>query len=100
MELVGQGDPQGGFACRLQAVTVVEAGIEQLSVKLATRLIDYTQSEEFEKLLGRWLEGLRRDLEGRPVGELLTPARREALSEQLDKWVAAIAESNGLERQT
>ncbi len=80
------------------AVATVESGIEQLSAKLAARVIDYTQSTDFEKLLGRWLEGLRRDLEGRPVGELLTPARREALGEQLDQWVAAIAESNGLER--
>ncbi len=80
------------------AVTAIEGGIEQLSAKLAGRLVDHTSSEEFEQQLGRWLEGLRRDLEGRPVGELLTPARREALTGQLDKWVAAIAESDGLER--
>jgi uncharacterized membrane protein YheB (UPF0754 family) len=80
------------------ALSAVEAAIEQLAASLATRAIDFTHSEEFVTLLGRWLERLRRDLEGRPVGELLTPARRAALSEQLDKWVAAIAESDGLER--
>jgi uncharacterized membrane protein YheB (UPF0754 family) len=60
------------------AVVAVEAAIEQLAHRLAARLIDYTRSESFEKQLGQWLDGLRRDLEGRPVGELLTPARRES----------------------
>jgi uncharacterized membrane protein YheB (UPF0754 family) len=80
------------------ALAAIETGIGQFSGRLAERLADYTQSPEFEALLGRWLETLKRDLEGRPVGELLTPARRDALAEQLDGWVVKIAESEGLER--
>ncbi|MBM4186276.1 MAG: DUF445 family protein [Gemmatimonadetes bacterium] len=80
------------------ALAAVEQGIAQIAARLADRLVEYTHSPDFVTLIGRWLESLKRDLEGRPVGELLTPARREALAEQLDQWVGQIAESDGLER--
>mgnify|MGYP001285310361 CR=1 FL=1 len=80
------------------ALAAIETGIGQFAGRLADRLADYAHSPDFEALIERWLEGLKRDLEGRPVGELLTPARREALAEQLDGWVAKIAESAGLEK--
>lgn len=76
----------------------VNAAIGQLAVRLAERLVDYAGQDEFDQLMEGWLGRVKVELAGRPVGELLTPARREALAGQVDRWVGAIADSEGLEQ--
>ncbi|MGE0440398.1 MAG: DUF445 family protein [Gemmatimonadales bacterium] len=80
------------------AVAAAESAIGQVASRIADRILEFVGKEEFETLVDQWLESLRAEIGSRPVGELLTPARREALLDQVDRWVGAIAESEGLER--
>ena len=81
-----------------EAIAAAESAIGQLSARLAGRIVEYVGRDEFGLVVDQWLSKLREELAGRPVGELLTPSRRDALLGQVERWVGAIAESEGLER--
>jgi hypothetical protein len=79
------------------AVQTIEHAIGGLGPRLAQRVADYSSSEDFDRMVAGWSARLRDELEGKPVGALLTPARRALISEQLDEWAGAIAGGDGLE---
>lgn len=79
------------------AVTVVEGAVGHLGERLAGQVAGFVAREEFEAVAADWLARIRTELDGRPIGEFLTPARRDLLAAQVDRWLGNIAESNGIE---
>lgn len=79
------------------AVEVVEGAVGHLGERLAARVTEFVARDEFEGVAGDWLARVRSELDGRPVGEFLTPARRDLLANQVDSWLGGIADSHGVE---
>lgn len=76
----------------------VDAAIQDVSVRLAGRLAGWMATPAFAELVGKGLGRLREELGPRPVGDLLTAERRELLTGRLDRWAAALVESEETER--
>ncbi|HSR15888.1 MAG TPA: hypothetical protein VLL51_09055, partial [Gemmatimonadales bacterium] len=79
------------------AAQVVEQIAADLGPRLADRLAEWARTPEFAVTVGGLLARLRDDVGNRPVGDLLTPATREALSTRVDGWVQEIAEGEEME---
>lgn len=77
---------------------VVEGIIREIGPKVADRLAEWAGTPEFQAMVDGMLSQLREDLKDRPVGDLLTPARREALAGQVDSWVGDLAGGTEVER--
>lgn len=80
------------------AVAAIEETVAGLGPRLAQRIAQYAASPDFEQLVAGWSERLRAELGSRPVGAMLTPARRELIARQVEEWARAITEGDGLAR--
>ncbi|HXE57521.1 MAG TPA: DUF445 family protein [Gemmatimonadales bacterium] len=69
-----------------------------LAGRLAERLGHYVHTPAFAGRVEDWLGRLRRDLDVRSVGEVLTAERRAALARRVEGWVTQLAEGPELER--
>ncbi len=69
-----------------------------LGPRLADRLATYARSEGFQPAVEGFLGRLTGAVGERPLGELLTDARRAALRERVESWVAQAVASDDLER--
>jgi uncharacterized membrane-anchored protein YjiN (DUF445 family) len=79
------------------AVIVLARIVEDLGPRVADRLSEFAATPAFSGLVAGWLARLRNDLADRPVGHLLTPARREVLAEKVNGWVGDLAEGPEME---
>lgn len=80
------------------AVEVLDGVVAELGPRVADRLAAFAGTPEFLAMVEGMLGRLREDLAQRPVGDLLTPARREALAGQVDEWVGELAGGAEVER--
>ncbi len=80
------------------AVASIEGAVDSLGPRVARRIVEYTASPEFDTLVAGWSARLKTELAGKPVGAMLTPARRTMIAEQVDEWARAITEGEGIER--
>jgi hypothetical protein len=80
------------------AVDAIEHAVGLLGPRLADRLASYTEAPEFEQAVATWADRLRAELDGTPVGAMLTPARRAVIADQAEEWVQTLTEGEGLER--
>ena len=76
----------------------VEAFIGDAAVRLANHLAGWTATPEFAEVVATGLTRLRAELGPRPIGDLLTTERREALAGRLDRWAEALVEAEETER--
>jgi uncharacterized membrane-anchored protein YjiN (DUF445 family) len=76
----------------------VEEAIRATSARLATRVAAWAATPACHDLVGRGLARLRAELGARPLGDLLTPGRRELLAGRLDRWAEALVEAEETER--
>jgi len=81
-----------------EAMAAIGRAVDGLAPKLALRAAEYSESDDFRLMVSTWSERMRTELAGRPVGAILTPARRALIAEQVDEWAAAITDGAGLER--
>jgi uncharacterized membrane protein YheB (UPF0754 family) len=65
---------------------------------LLGRLDSYLASDEFHDTARRWVEITAREVEDRPIGELLTPEREATLTETADRWISDAVQGPGIER--
>jgi len=79
------------------ALQVVDGVISDLGPRVAARLAEYSTRPEFVTLVEGWLTRLRADVGNKPVGDLLSPANREALTTRVDGWVSDLTEGRELE---
>jgi uncharacterized membrane protein YheB (UPF0754 family) len=69
-----------------------------LGAGLATRLAGLAASERFPEQVAEGLNRAAATVADRPLSELLTDARRAALRERVERWVAQAVASDDLER--
>lgn len=77
---------------------VVDGIIADLGPRVADKLAAFASTPAFLTMVEGMLGQLREDLKDRPVGDLLTPARRVALAGQVDTWVGDLAGGAEVER--
>jgi uncharacterized membrane protein YheB (UPF0754 family) len=56
------------------------------------RLDDYLAGDSFRAAVERWIELLRHELHDRPVADVLTEERQQALAAAADRWLAEMVE--------
>lgn len=78
-------------------IAEIEAILPRIGGVVAERAQRFAASPEFPAVAGRFLERLRTAIADRPVGDLLTVARRESMRERVDAWVADAVHSPHLE---
>lgn len=76
----------------------VERSLEQVAPTVAESVARYLDTPEFEERLRQFVARARAELAARPIGELLTHDRRQALSRRAEEWAGELAESPELER--
>ena len=76
----------------------VEGALDSATATVVERLDEYVRSEGFRHAVGRFLERAGSELADRPMADVLTAARREAIRERVEGWVAEATASEGLER--
>lgn len=81
-----------------EAVATIEEAVSGLGPRVARHLSQYASSPDFEALVAGWAARLAVELEGKPVGAMLTPTRRALIADQVDEWARALTEGEGLER--
>ncbi|MEO8452078.1 MAG: DUF445 family protein [Gemmatimonadota bacterium] len=79
------------------AITTLEELAGQLGQRLAAAIASYAASPDFDLLVADWHRQLRERLGERPVGDVLTPARREAVTRLVGEWVQSVTGGAGLE---
>jgi len=79
------------------ASRVADQILADLGPRVADRLAQWARTPEFAATVGTLLTRLQEDVGHRPVGDLLTPATRERLSNRVDTWVGEIAEGEETE---
>ena len=61
-------------------------------------MVEYAYTDAFRENVASFLTRARDQVADRPVGELLTEARREAIRSRVEKWVTEAAASAELDR--
>jgi uncharacterized membrane protein YheB (UPF0754 family) len=70
----------------------VEDALASLGSRAADALASYTSREEFAAQVEDAVRKLRDDVGERPISEVLTVARREALHRKVEEWVSQLAD--------
>jgi uncharacterized membrane protein YheB (UPF0754 family) len=76
------------------ALDEVRAIMEQAGDTALLRLDDYLESDSFRRAVERWLALLRAELHDRPVGDVLTEERQQALAAAAERWLAGLVEGD------
>lgn len=61
------------------------------------RLDGWLASDDFHSATVRWADALGREVRDRPIGDVLTPEREDALAESAQGWIADAVEAPGFE---
>ncbi len=75
----------------------LDDGVQAIGRVIADRTAEYLASDGFEQNVERLLERARGDVADRPVGDLLTDVRREAIRDRVESWVTTAVQSEELE---
>jgi uncharacterized membrane protein YheB (UPF0754 family) len=78
-----------------EIVAELEALLDGAADLLEERLAAWLDSEAFEELVDRRVRELVERISDRTVGEVLTPAREEALATAIETWVSDLVEREG-----
>ncbi len=72
--------------------------VEVVADTVADRVGEYVATDQFRETVARLLSRARDEYADRPIGELLTTARRTAIRTRVEQWVADAVRSQELER--
>jgi hypothetical protein len=75
----------------------LEEGVAAAARAAAQGLAGWAASPGFEVTAGRWLESLQAEVGSRPLGQSLTPDRRDAIRGAVSGWLDHLAEGDELE---
>ncbi len=64
---------------------------------LADKLAQFSETEEFREAVRRLIDNARSEIDDRPIGDVLTEARRSAIREKVEGWVTSAVTSSELE---
>ncbi|MEE8043390.1 MAG: DUF445 family protein, partial [Pseudomonadales bacterium] len=76
----------------------VVAAADRLAGTLGDRTAEFVNTDAFRDGVERFLEKARTEVGDKPIGRVLTAARREAIRSRVERWVADGVESTELER--
>jgi uncharacterized membrane protein YheB (UPF0754 family) len=76
----------------------LQQAIAEIAPRVADRASEFVASEAFRDAVERFLVRTRDELADRPIGEVLTAARRAAIRERVERWVGEAVASEGLDR--
>jgi uncharacterized membrane-anchored protein YjiN (DUF445 family) len=76
----------------------VERALTSASPLVADRAAGFLESEEFEERVVQFVAKARADLAPRPLGTVLTPARRTEIRDRASRWAAELSASSELEQ--
>jgi uncharacterized membrane protein YheB (UPF0754 family) len=76
----------------------LDRAIGALGEKVSSRLVEYARTPEFAGLMSGWIQKLQDEVGHKPIAEILTTDRREALRAKVDEWVQQLADGPELER--
>jgi uncharacterized membrane protein YheB (UPF0754 family) len=91
--------PIGSVSEMLQPDVVAElrAILAEVAEKQLERFGEYLESDDFHETARRWAERFAEELRDRPLSQLLTPERENALADAAERWIAEAVEGKGLE---
>ena len=72
--------------------------LDEVTASVLRRLDEYLASDEFREATHRWTRRFFDDIRDRPVADLLTAEREEALTELARNWIADAVGGAGIER--
>ncbi len=75
----------------------LRAMLQQSGEHLLARLDTHLDSDDFHATAQRWADTLATELQERPIGELLTAEREQALAEAAERWIRDAVEAPGFE---
>jgi uncharacterized membrane protein YheB (UPF0754 family) len=75
----------------------LESGIDRIAQGASDALASYTAGPAFTAQAARFLAQLREEYGDRPIGDVLTPARRDHLRSKADEWLRQFTEGEDLE---
>lgn len=92
-------DEMGSVSEMLPAELIAElrALLEEVAATQIGRLNEYLAGDDFRETARRWAEQLATELQDRPLSQLLTPERENALTEAAERWIVEAVEGKGLE---
>jgi uncharacterized membrane protein YheB (UPF0754 family) len=76
----------------------LERTIAEIAPRVAARVSEFVGTDAFQQGVERFLVRTRDEIADRPIGEVLTTARRTAIRERVERWVADAVESKELDR--
>ena len=80
-----------------EVVAELRAILEDVAAKQVDRLAEYLGGDDFHGTARRWAERLAEEVRDRPLAQVLTPERENALADAAERWIAEAVESQGLE---
>jgi uncharacterized membrane protein YheB (UPF0754 family) len=92
-------DHRGSLSELLPAQLVPELRrvLEETAAGLIARLQSYLESDEFRETARHWADRLADEVREKPLSELLTPEREQALAESAERWIADVVSSSAFE---
>ncbi len=75
----------------------VEKAIDAIAVSVADAVVAYVASDAFPATAERLLTKAHEEFADRPIGEVLTAARQDAIRERVERWVSDAVESPELD---
>ncbi len=81
-----------------EAVPEVRRLLDEAARTVLDRLDDYLESDDFRDAALNWADRLAQEVRDRPVSELLTADREQALTETAERWFADAVGGQGFER--
>ena len=79
-------------------VSELENLLDTIAASVADRVVDYVSGDQFRETVERLLSRARDDLADRPVSEVLTTARRDAIRNRVESWVGDAVRNEKLEQ--
>jgi len=93
-------DERGSLRDELPEVFLseVEVAITSIAEIVADRVVEYTTTDAFRDKAAEFLSRTRDQVSDKPIGGLLTTARREAIRDRVEQWVSDAAGSPELDK--
>jgi len=79
-------------------VSEVEQALDSVAAVVAEKVTEFVATDQFQEAAERFLAKAHAEYADRPVGDLLTKARQEAIRERVEQWVSDAVASGELDR--
>jgi len=89
----------GSISEMLPADVVVEVRklLDEIAAGQLNRFNEYLGGDDFRGTARRWAEQFAAEVQDKPLSQLLTPEREDAIAEAAERWIAEAVEGKGLQ---